>query len=496
MVQFNSSGLFSIDVDAHLKKAAAYTFGSPSHFPVEMARAGLRRGARRIDAYIHNRYVRVIDDGAGLNPFWLNILGHLLDPAASPAMKESAVERIQEADGYGILALFAASPHKIILETAAEPEKFTLHYDQGKFSAGKQSGVIRGTDITVFTCSRRHPERERKIFDLYCQGANRTIYLNERLISGKSLLSGQLATLNHSPAHVGVSLFKNGCIGIPAEGEICRVRLLDCGIPFKYMTMPPQHGFIFDAAIEYSGELTAAAVKELTGFARKLYEWLCLRFEQFPPSVRERIQELVFTHSRLTLEDDFLHMFSPFKIHGRQSYLSLSKVLEAAHEGIRAIPISGGRRRRLGGSHMILALTREQADFLVNRRNIPVTFLTSANGRRLSCRELYLHLHGRMRHLLKQFLATGLHRAVIPSELLNKEELFFLEQVKTLTPRYGHGIMEIRMVKGEGPFMAVFSRDKKKLLIRRGNRMTRKAIRLVQQDPRTIEMLAPLLFQT
>ena len=28
--------LFSIDVDAHLKKAASHTFGSPSHYPVEL----------------------------------------------------------------------------------------------------------------------------------------------------------------------------------------------------------------------------------------------------------------------------------------------------------------------------------------------------------------------------------------------------------------------------------------------------------------------------
>ena len=32
----NDTNLFSIDVDAHLRKAASHTFGSAAHYPVEL----------------------------------------------------------------------------------------------------------------------------------------------------------------------------------------------------------------------------------------------------------------------------------------------------------------------------------------------------------------------------------------------------------------------------------------------------------------------------
>lgn len=79
--------LFSIDISSHLKKAATHTFGSSSHYPVELVRAALIRKASKIDILINHYKICIQDDGSGLDIASLETLITILDPSKPAPQK-------------------------------------------------------------------------------------------------------------------------------------------------------------------------------------------------------------------------------------------------------------------------------------------------------------------------------------------------------------------------------------------------------------------------
>src|SRR5512137_1616883 len=94
-----AGNLFSIDVEAHLKKAASHTFGSPSHYPVELVRAALKRGAGEVDIRVGRTRIQVTDNGSGMDADAIKTLTTLLDPTQPTELKEAAVETLQNRGG-------------------------------------------------------------------------------------------------------------------------------------------------------------------------------------------------------------------------------------------------------------------------------------------------------------------------------------------------------------------------------------------------------------
>ncbi|MCP5107428.1 MAG: hypothetical protein GY950_28835, partial [bacterium] len=249
--------LFSIDVDSHLRSAATHTFGSPAHYPVELVRAALRRGARKVEVRIGRDRIQVTDDGAGLDSVWLETLSNLLEPVRPTGAREAAVEWMQTRGGFGMLALFAPAPKKILVENAPDLGKTQFLFHEGKLEKTNTCALNMGTRITLFFPGFRDMAREKRILQIYCQSVQRDIRLNNRIISRRPLLFHQMATLKIT----GSEYESGGIIGIPPTGDLCRVRLLDMGIPYRYVTLPPRKGFIFDAAVEYGN----GAEEEITG---------------------------------------------------------------------------------------------------------------------------------------------------------------------------------------------------------------------------------------
>lgn len=504
-----AGNLFSIDVEAHLKKAASHTFGSPSHYPVELVRAALRRGAGEVDIRMGRTRIRVTDNGAGLDADALKTLTCLLDPTQPTGLKETAVEIVQDRAGFGLLAIFAPAPGKIIVENVSVLEKTRIVFEKGRLEKFNSCDLSVGTRITLFSIAGRNPAREKYILQAYCRSVQSGIYLNNRLISRGPLLElpQLLASLNIS----GSSYISRGILGIPRFGDICRLRLLDLGIPYRYITFPPHKGFIFDAAVEYpdmsmgtsNGEITVDFLDHLAEYAFQLYQWLCRNHASAPSPIQDRMEELIFDHYRFTRSQSrpgkeplsFLEHFAPFKVLGTSNTITLTEIKNQGHTSpVFAVPRHKEHLRYNILGKTVLSLTREQADLLVNLEKLPITFLAPVYQKEKRLPVFFFSLKKDFKRFVFRFfgfLSIPSRRRVLGFDQLTLPEQLFMKALNGYLAREsGESTVEAMMVSSRGPFPAIPSRP---LLIRRDHSLVRKAVDAVQADPRNVEIFMPLI---
>ncbi|HLP60669.1 MAG TPA: hypothetical protein VK186_17635, partial [Candidatus Deferrimicrobium sp.] len=505
-----SSNLFSIDVEAHLKKAASHTFGSSSHYPVELVRAALRRGAGEIDIRVSRSFVQVSDNGPGLDEEALKTLICLLDPAQTTALKEEAVQMLQNRSYFGLLAIFAPAPRKILVENASDREKIAIVFEKGSLKKSNSRNIKIGTRITLFGATGRSPALEKHILGVYCRPVQMNIRLNNRLISRGPLLElpELLASLNIS----GSKYISRGIMGIPRSGDICRLRLLDQGIPYRYVTFPPHKGFIFDAAVEYIGMNTETANGEITGefldhlaeYAFQLYQWMCRNHASASVPLQVRMEELIFDHHRFLhtpshshrkVSKSLLEHFAPFKVWGDSQALSLPEIKKRGRKSpVFAVPRHKEHLRYNTLGKTVLSLTREQADLLVNLEKLPITFLAPVYRKENRLPVFFYSLKkGWKRILFNHFGFLFRMGKVLRFDELTPGEQLFMKTVNEYLAGHGEGnTIEAMMVSSRGPFPSIPAQP---LLIRREHPLVRKAVEAVQADPRNAAIFMPLLMK-
>jgi len=254
--------IFSIDVDAHLKKAASHTFGSPAHYPVELVRAALRRGASQVDILLSRNKLRVQDNGGGLNEDEIDTLHCIMNPQHPIEAKEAAVESLQTRVGMGLLAIFAPNPQEIQIENSSSFGSVNLLLrgaQYRRFAAPKEKNPAPGTVINL-SILHRDMETEKHLLEAFCRTIPNVdhiqVKLNGQLLGGHHLLSRQLVIVKLP----GTENSSTGQLGIPQQAMICHIRLLENGIPWHHFTLPTQHGFVFDAAIEPTEDISQETV--------------------------------------------------------------------------------------------------------------------------------------------------------------------------------------------------------------------------------------------
>lgn len=500
--------IFSIDVDAHLEKAASHYFGSAGHYPVELVRAALRRGANKVDVQLTRERIRVRDDGRGLDAPAIQTLIHLLDPAQATESKEAAVESLQTHEGMGLLAIFAPNPTDILIETFSAAGQKQLHLgnkgfrqsDRCSFSPLSETGNIYGTVITLVS-SRRDHLQEKKLLEAFCRSVPRDIRVNRQPVRVQPLLTRQLGMLKLKPLKAHKTRTFGGIIGIPRSGTICHLKLLDQAIPWHHFTLAAQKGFIFDAAVETTGDVTRKLVDDLCRYAEQLYHWLTQQYASAPAEQQDRIEELLFTHCRLTGDMDLLNKFEPFKVYsspkGKGKAFNLAKVKELAEGGaLYAVPRKKERVRYNTGSKTVLLLPREQADLLINHLSIPIDFLNPVVKRHNPIPALWYALKKKLKNLLN-FLPVP--KNTIPSDLLtHSERKFLLALIRYFAmPGVPLSAGHVSMVPGRGFRPVILAQPAKetqppRMVIRRDNPLIRRAIRAVETDPRYLELFIPL----
>jgi len=492
--------IFSIDVDAHLKKAASHTFGSPAHYPVELVRAALRRGASRIDIQVERHRIEITDNGSGMDEASLETLLCLMDHSKPVQVKEAAVEEMQNREGIGLLAIFACNPDEILLENVSKPgpvvRSTTIHFKNRKIRQEMFCSIEEGTRV-IITGSHRDYLQEKHLLEVFCSSVPREIKLNRELIGNQPLLANQMAVLKIAPS----SIVMGGQIGIPLNGAVCHLKLLDKAIPWHHLALPPQEGFIFDAAVEYTGEVTTELIKHLCEYARHLYNWLCDRYTSTMVSNQERIEELIFTHCRLTADESFLKRFSPFRVFNSNRFLNLAQVREKVLAGpLFAVPRRKERIRYITGNKTVLSLPREQADLLINSLGIPVTFLDPATHRSNPFPRWWNRLKKFYRKCIL-FLLPFPARVVESGQLTREEQMLMMGILRDISG------VNVYMVESRGPFVSVVvppgpgkkslapnEKEKARIYIRRQHPLVKKAVKAILIDPRNVEIFVPLIY--
>ncbi|MCU0288987.1 MAG: hypothetical protein MUF15_21655 [Acidobacteria bacterium] len=506
-----SHNLFSIDVEAHLQKAASHTFGSSSHYPVELVRAALRRGATEIDIRVKNTYIQVTDNGPGLDAEALHMLTTLMDPTQPADLKETAVQILQTRIGFGLLAIFAPNPVKILVESISDQEKMQVIFEKGNFKKINSCNINVGTRITLFRSMGRSSAQEKYILEAYCRPVQAGIRLNNRLISHGPLLD--LTQLLASLDITNSNYIPRGVIGLPRTGDICRLWLLDQGIPYRYVTFPAYKGFIFYAAIEYvdietntsNGEITGELLDHLAKYAFQLYQWLCRNHESTPAAVQARMEELIFDHHRFIhsqssaqkkISRSLLENFASFKALGTSKALTLAEIKKQCHKSpVYAVPRHKENLRYNILEKMVLSLTREQADLLLNLEKLPISFLAPVYRKEKRLPVFFYLLKKRLKRFLFNvfgFLLIPSRDKVLHIDQLTPREQFFIHAVNEYLAGQEEGKAgEAVMVSSKGLFPSIPSWP---LLIRREHPLVQKAAAAVQSDPRNIEIFMPLLF--
>lgn len=466
----------SIDVDAHVQKLAGNTYTSKQHYPVELVRLALSRGADRVELTIAANRLEIVDNGRGIAENEWNLLLQLLDGKQRVSAREQAIGALKSPRGIGLLALFSAAPNCIVLENVHGEKGQTILIDRG--TVKETSPVCRiasGTRIVLYRSGGS--DREKRIVEDLCKAVEKEIILNGKPIAKSPLLSPYLAAAKLKASGEAAG----GMVGIPVKGDLCRVWLLDQGIPWFYRVLPPRHGFVFEAALEYRGAGSDAAhslSNHLAPALTDLYRRLAEQYAALPPAYRERVEELLFNHNRFTGDASLVNRIAPFQLFNSSLRLNLSQVVEKAKAGsLCAVPAEENASRYrppAAGAAAALVLTRQQLDFLVNQQRIPIRLLSPGK-------------HRKKRAWVRDFLARIRLApvSVVDRDDLSHDERSFLSglsaYLQNLTPL---------LVKGRSLLPAVSTPPL--LLINRQHPLTRRAVAAYRKDNRNIEMLAHL----
>ena len=497
------SNLFSIDVDSHLKSVATHTFSSLSHYPVELVRAALKRGASQVHVLLNANKIEIKDDGSGLNSQSINILNTLLDLTSPDASKEEAVEWIQLNSEHGLLAIFSPSPEKVLIENCSVSGSVNISYHKGVLKKTEPKHHQRGTRIILFPKCHRDVHQEEEILISYCKFVQKDIFLNKTLISGNPLFTDYIASIRIDNLKYRIT----GELAIPKTGNTCRLKLLNMGIPYRHLKYHYQQGFVFNAAIECSGELTHHILDRLISYAHKIYLWLAKNYNNASPSIQERIEELIFTHYKITGDTSLVENFFPFKVFKSRRPLSLANILQqAALSPILAIPRDKEHLTYHIGQQRILSLTREQADLLINLHNVPITFLSPWKKKRgWLLKQLFSGIKKLVKSIFFLFIPDPANKKILSPSQMTSAEQFFLQtlnrylsaNIKSLN-LYADTLTAV-LIFSSGPYPSIPIRNRKSskqdqtLFIRQKHPLVQKAIEVLKQDPQNIEILVPLL---
>lgn len=362
--------LLSVDAAAHLQKLAACIFPSAAQLPVELVRAALKRGATTVDVQVRKRHLTICDNGDGINGSqWLS-LACAFDSGRNAADREKAIAALQSAasPGIGLLAVSIPGNLSIKIESAGSDGKRTMDIKAGHVRQLDSSAWALGTRISI-TRSQGRSEAEKKLIRELCAAVPQDIVLDGHKLEKKSLLRRTLAQRVIGPGHGS----NHASVAIPARGDVCRIWLLDQGIPWQAFTSPSYHGLVFEAALESGSPPSASCFAMLVKAAGQLYQWLATNYMSFPEKYQARIEELIFKKERLYSDLQLLSAFTPFRLWRSKRRLNLEELRrKAENEILYALPLGSDPGLVLGRHEQALLLTPLQKYFLLNHLQLPL----------------------------------------------------------------------------------------------------------------------------
>jgi hypothetical protein len=488
------SDLLSVDADAHLQKLAACMFPTPAQLPVEMVRSALSRGAASVAVEVGRGRLLVDDDGAGITGSQWRELACALDSRRSAADREKAIDSLQSAasPGIGLLAVFVPGAESILIENASRGDRMAMCVAAGQVRQLDACSRSMGTRITI--SRRRVPvEAEMKLLRELCAAVTSAISLNGRMIEKKATLRSPLVQQEVDNGWGGGRV----SVAVPARGDICRVWLLDRGIPWQLITSAAYHGLVFEAALETAATPTGAVFDQLAGAADRLYHWLAGHYLSFPEKYQERIEELIFRKARLVGDLQLTSAFTPFRLWRSGQRLNLEEVRRKAERNILyALPLDGDPDLFLDRHQEALRLSPLQKDFLLNHLGLPLVIPAAPMGTRSKIARCFSFVSRKITRITDRLPRRRI-RALAAEEISAAErslcrELsgFWLRWHNPAQTAASQISLTVAMAAGRGFYPAAWRHEAGKdvLYIRRGHPLAVLAARSIARDRANAEL--------
>jgi hypothetical protein len=487
----------SIDIEALITKIAGRSFRSPHHYPVELVRSALARGARRVDVTVSRSRVEVRDDGPPLAADVLENLERVFDSRIDSAERQEALARFESEQGIGILAAFAPSPKDVFVETGSGGKSVRLIFNSGASPRREKGKDLSGTIVRVLRTGSDAAREAQTLVD-YCKYASTRVMLNGRLISRQQAGEQAMAStdIKDLPGASGATLW------IPVVGDLCRVWILDHGVRLNQAVRAPSSGFVFEAAVECAGRLPEGFTASAGKAAADLYRIMAEGYEDMPPPGKERVQELLFLHYVQTRDIVFLGHVRLFPVLSGGPYLSLEDIRKLSSGGlVYALQTDDDPGLYDTRSPTVLVLTPAQWEFLVEHADVPLSKPVPTPSADPWPKRLGRRLRAAAEAAVSRF-RLGLLRPVERDELSEGETLLLdliageLESGRFRLPGLDRGETVEVLVSdtgGRAPGRLISHRGKRVLALFRQSPILRRASRAVEKDPANIAMVLSLL---
>jgi len=336
-----------------------------------------------------------------------------------------------------------------------------------------------------------------------CAAVPQDIVLNGHKLEKKSLLRRILAQRLIDPGHG----YNHASVAIPARGDVCRIWLLDQGIPWQAFTCASYQGLVFEAALESGSRPTASCFAMLAKAAGQLYQWLAAHYMSFPEKYQARIEDLIFKKERLYGDLQLLSAFTPFRLWRSKRRLNLEELRrKAENEILYAMPLGSDPGFVLGRHEQALLLTPLQKDFLLNHLHLPLV-MPAVHMETVG--KLKVRFFFGIRKLIR--LTAALPRRmvkILPTDQMDSEEKYLCRELVSHwqhqqlhdTPGHQPIPLTVVMVGGRGlaPAFWLQAGRGRVLHIRRRHPLIRQALCCVRRDPANSELifaaLAPDIF--
>ena len=486
--------ILSVDVESLIRKRAAYTFRSPHHYPVELVRDAARRGATTVRITVTGARLEISDDGSPHPTAALRGLAVLLDPSAPTADRIAGMDQFEALRGLGLLAALAPGPTRLRVERAAGTPG-AMEYRPG--ARPSLEPTPQGENRVVIE-RRWRSTNERQILADWCRWAGARIILNGDEISGRP-----------PTPHLGLAELRDeggggqGLLWLPVRGEACRVRLLEHGVQWRLAAYGPDHGLLYEAAVEAPEAPPGQVRRRLRALAMDLYVRAMETRSSLPASGQDRLDELVFLQHRKTDGRHLMDTYAPFQLAGSGRLLTLDEIRDRAAAGaVSALPMTATLDRYSIDDEEVLLLTPRQWEYLEEHAGVPLTPPPRRPRRRGLVGRTLGDLGRRLRAGAGALLRGG-GREIRSEDMSPRESALVtglsdaLSSGRCYLPGLeGRRQVTVTLVQGGiwRPAAVVRGGDRPRVLLHRGNRDVRRAARAVAKDRELLYLALPLLF--
>jgi hypothetical protein len=479
--------LLSIDVDSELRKLPVNAFAVREEYVVELIRSAVLRGAGTVWVCIGLRRVVVADDGKPLSLDTLAAAAQVFDRTEAADRRHEALSALTAGGSLGLLAAWAPGPRRV---RVTSPEgALTVSGGQPRLEARPGVGVKAGDPVNTVELTRfGKPARERECVCEMVRHAAVRVLLEGRLVSRLGAEDALVREALPAPA--------SGTVWVPASGEACRLHLLRNGIRHRLAARTgARSGLVYHAAVETGCVPERDLARLVEAAAAALYARLAAVHARRPER-RERVEELLFRHARIT-GDTSLAGSAPLFLTATGDRVSLAEIRDAgSREALYAVDLRARRRVAAPPGALLLRLGPRQREFLtgagVALRPPPSRARGPAIARGLAA----------FWTLVTSAAATVTGgRGVRPEELSEGERqlvALLQEMVDTgrlRVPAAGRGNVRVTLSAG-GMGAAVRSRTRagqEQLVLRREHRLVRMAAAAVLRNRANVHLAAAAL---